>query len=489
MRIIAASVAERAAAHLLMSLAFLLGSVSLLAFAGFLLFGPPVLLRLNAGEAGTLWLDATLCMLFFVQHTGMVRKSTRRWIAGFLPGNWGGAVYAIASGLALLLLIVLWQESSRVVVELSGPARWGARALSLLALLGFAWGARSLGGFDPLGVQSIRHFLRGTTAKTLPFCVTGPYRLVRHPLYLFTLVLLWTNPDLTADRLLLNVLFTAWIAVGAVLEERDLLREIGPAYREYRRLVPMLVPWPGLPTRMHGSQGRSPRIIFPMADPRAILFDLDDTIADTCGTILRAAERAAVRALIDHGLRTDFDTGWAALREIRDANPGVRFLGALVTRFGADDPDACHDAAREVFFASRPEEIGPVEGAHEVLAALADRGIALHLVTFGVPAAQTRKIEVLGIRDFFVSVHIVPFTDGPDKTEVFRSIVDANGLEPSEVWVVGDRPPGEIRAGNALGLRTVRVRQGEFAALEPTGPEEVPDVTIEALRELPSLLN
>ena len=66
---------------------------------------------------------------------------------------------------------------------------------------------------------------------------------MRHPLYSLLLVLLWTCPDVTADRLLLNGLFTAWIVVGALLEERDLVREFGESYREYQRRVPMLVPW------------------------------------------------------------------------------------------------------------------------------------------------------------------------------------------------------------------------------------------------------
>ncbi len=54
------------------------------------------------------------------------------------------------------------------------------------------------------------------------------------------------------------------------------------------------------------------------------------------------------------------------------------------------------DAARRAFFASRPEEIGLVPGAEDVLALLRERGVVLHLVTFGVPEAQRRKIEVLG---------------------------------------------------------------------------------------------
>jgi hypothetical protein len=51
----------------------------------------------------------------------------------------------------------------------------------------------------------------------------------------------------------LDVLWTAWICVGAVLEEADLLADFGDAYRDYRRKVPMLIPWRG-PAALHSLQ-------------------------------------------------------------------------------------------------------------------------------------------------------------------------------------------------------------------------------------------
>jgi protein-S-isoprenylcysteine O-methyltransferase Ste14 len=42
--------------------------------------------------------------------------------------------------------------------------------------------------------------------------------------------------------LLLNVLFTGWILLGASLEERDLLADFGDGYANYRESVPMFVP-------------------------------------------------------------------------------------------------------------------------------------------------------------------------------------------------------------------------------------------------------
>ena len=74
------------------------------------------------------------------------------------------------------------------------------------------------------------------------FVARGLYRYVRHPLYLFTLLLIWGTSRLSTDRLLFNVLWTAWIVVGTKLEERDLLVDFGPAYRRYQAQVPMLIP-------------------------------------------------------------------------------------------------------------------------------------------------------------------------------------------------------------------------------------------------------
>jgi protein-S-isoprenylcysteine O-methyltransferase Ste14 len=70
----------------------------------------------------------------------------------------------------------------------------------------------------------------------------GPYRYVRHPLYLFMLLLIWSAPRLSTDQLLFDVLWTAWIVVGTKLEERDLLADFGQTYRQYQKSVPMLIP-------------------------------------------------------------------------------------------------------------------------------------------------------------------------------------------------------------------------------------------------------
>lgn len=203
------------------------------------------LFRTGWPDSAVLIWDAALSFAFFLQHSGMIRRPFRTSLARTVPARYHGAVYSIASGVVLMLVVVLWQRSDIHLLVLRGLPRLGLRALSAAAVAIFFWGAYALRGFDPLGLDPIRAHLRGHPYQPAPFVVKGPYRWVRHPLYSCVIVLIWSSPDLTADRLLFNVLWTAWICAGAALEEQDLVTVFGEDYREYRRKVPMLVPWRG----------------------------------------------------------------------------------------------------------------------------------------------------------------------------------------------------------------------------------------------------
>ena len=231
----------------MIGLARILGGMSLLVFAIFLFAGSFNLLEMHLDESGVLWFDAGLSLLFFIQHSGMIRKPFHRWLARFVPEEYTAAIYAIASGIVLLLVILLWQKSTQTIIAASGLFCWSLRGIFLFSLLGFYWGIKALRFFDPFGVRPIVNRLRGRNPTPMPFTVAGPYRWVRHPLYLFMILMIWSCPDLTRDRLLFDLLWTVWIVIGSYLEEIDLVTEFGEAYREYQKKVIMLIPllkWP-----------------------------------------------------------------------------------------------------------------------------------------------------------------------------------------------------------------------------------------------------
>ncbi len=228
--------------RIVMALSAILGGGSLLLFAS---MGSIRYVRLGFSDPVALLWDAMLSFLFFIQHSGMVRKGFQARMAARIPARFHGAIYSIASGLALTLVAVFWQYSDIELFRLEGLALWIARACSLLAIVVFVWGIRALGSFDAFGLRPIKSHMRGRADQPLPFAVRGPYLWVRHPLYFAVLVLIWASPVLTADRLLFNLLWTAWIVVGTILEERDLVADFGDVYRGYQRKVPMLIPWRG----------------------------------------------------------------------------------------------------------------------------------------------------------------------------------------------------------------------------------------------------
>ena len=70
----------------------------------------------------------------------------------------------------------------------------------------------------------------------------GPYRYIRHPLYVGWFLAFWATPTMTVTHLFFAVMTTAYILLAIRFEERDLEAAHGAPYAEYRRRVPMFVP-------------------------------------------------------------------------------------------------------------------------------------------------------------------------------------------------------------------------------------------------------
>ena len=81
---------------------------------------PLTFLRLDVSESEALLWDGLLSILFFVQHSGMMRSSFRTRLASIIPRHYHPSIYAIASGVALTAVVFFWMPTQTVVYQLEG---------------------------------------------------------------------------------------------------------------------------------------------------------------------------------------------------------------------------------------------------------------------------------------------------------------------------------------------------------------------------------
>uniref|UniRef100_A0A7C4KHE7 Isoprenylcysteine carboxylmethyltransferase family protein n=1 Tax=Anaerolinea thermolimosa TaxID=229919 RepID=A0A7C4KHE7_9CHLR len=153
----------------------------------------------------------------------------------------GFVILALLTAPPLLLLPLLLPD--RPLYSIPPPWVYLTLALQGLALLGLFVAIRQTGSAAFLGLQQItRPQPLITRAGPDQLVTVGVYRLVRHPIYMFSFILIWLMPVVTWNILALMLGLTLYTFIGVLFEERKLSAEFGAAYEAYRRRTPMVFP-------------------------------------------------------------------------------------------------------------------------------------------------------------------------------------------------------------------------------------------------------
>jgi protein-S-isoprenylcysteine O-methyltransferase Ste14 len=189
-----------------------------------------------------LLINIALLGIFALQHSIMARPAFKRVWTRMVPRPVERSTYVLFSSAALIALFVYWQPIGGVIWDVQAPL---GRAL-LYGLFAFGWGlvlitTFLINHFDLFGLRQVWLYLLGQPYTPLRFKTPGPYKLVRHPLYVGWLFAFWATPTMTVAHLVFALVTTGYILIAIQLEERDLMK-FHKEYGHYRQRVPMLIP-------------------------------------------------------------------------------------------------------------------------------------------------------------------------------------------------------------------------------------------------------
>ena len=193
--------------------------------------------RAETTTSGALAIDALLAVQFALLHSALLLPRAQE-------------VDAVDSGAGLWGVLLCGD----VRVDVGGDLGLAAVRRSGL---GSAWrceGGDSRGVLRIVGVdliQSLFVWLRESNrmdelvalgaGRAVPeriFQPRGIYLLLRHPVYLSFLGLVWFVPCMTIDRALLTAVWTVYVFVGSYLKDQRMVHYLGMTYRQYQTEVP-----------------------------------------------------------------------------------------------------------------------------------------------------------------------------------------------------------------------------------------------------------
>ncbi|MGD9885316.1 MAG: HAD family hydrolase [Reyranella sp.] len=234
--------------------------------------------------------------------------------------------------------------------------------------------------------------------------------------------------------------------------------------------------------------------------PRAILFDLDDTLIrayaqpdeawrrllHVFAAHLDAHDEAAIErvrvAIMDEARAFWSDRAEAA--KWRLDIPAARRLSTRrgLARLGYAD-ETLADRIADAFTEMRRNEYRLYPDAHATVDALRHAGVRLALVTNGASATQRDKIVRFELGHRFDHIQIEgEFGQGKPELAVYRHALERLGVAAGDAWMVGDNYEWEVVAPQQLGM--CGIWYDPYEAGVPTHATAQPSRVIRRLGEL-----
>lgn len=200
--------------------------------------------------AADIFIIILLFTLFAFSHTLLASNKTKLALVEKLGAKI--AFYRLFYNLSSLLFFIVFYtvapKPNVIVYDLLFPFDIITFALQVLSLIGLVWATKPINLKEFLGTAQIERYLRGEYKvedldETQTLKIEGAFKIVRHPIYLFSILFLGFRPTMSLFYFVLFICIVIYFYVGSIYEERKLVEKFGDEYMEYQKRVPRLFPW------------------------------------------------------------------------------------------------------------------------------------------------------------------------------------------------------------------------------------------------------
>ena len=150
--------------------------------------------------------DLLLFTVFALHHSVFARSGLKDVVTRFVPPALERSTYVWIASVLFIAVCALWQPVPGVVWHASGGAAWLLRGVQLSAAVFTVFAARHL---DILDLSGVRQALELASSRPMKLDDHGPYGLVRHPIYLAWLLMVWPTPFMNGTRFVFAATSTA----------------------------------------------------------------------------------------------------------------------------------------------------------------------------------------------------------------------------------------------------------------------------------------
>lgn len=190
-----------------------------------------------------------------------------------------------------------------------------------------------------------------------------------------------------------------------------------------------------------------------------IIFDLDDTLIDTTGSITPVKLEQSLTKMVEAGLQVgDFQEALTILKRLdTKADSASQTLLEFLEITNGDKK--YFDIGYAEVYGPLPQDfpVYPLDQALDTLFELS-REHQIALVSMGKPDQQMLKLKSAGIDSTIFSKIII--SEDRDKKPHYKTILEELGFMPSQTLVCGDRVKRDLSPAKELGCITVHMQWG-----------------------------